>query len=47
MWKKFSGITEVLNRTALTEICAGCRWLQVCIEIAGSDLACSSKNDPG
>ena len=35
-WKDFSGKTEVLNRTALKEICAGCRWLQVCIEIAGS-----------
>ena len=46
-WKDFSEKTEILNRTALKEICAGCRWLQVCIEIAGSDLACSSKNDPG
>ena len=38
-WKDFSGKTEVLNRTALKEICAGCRWLQVCIEIAGLDAA--------
>ena len=38
-WKDFSGKTEVLNRTALKEICAGCRWLQVCIEIAGPNAA--------
>ena len=42
-WKDFSGKTEVLNRTALKEICAGCRWLQMCIDIAGSGTARAEK----
>ena len=46
-WKDFSGKTEVLNRTALKEICAGCRWLQVCIDIACSDTARPEKAGSG
>ena len=45
-WKDFSGKTEVLNRTALKEICAGCRWLRVCIDIAGSGTARAEKAGP-
>ena len=46
-WKDFSGKTEALNRTALKEICAGCRWLQVCIDIAGSGTARPEKAGSG